>query len=247
MDAEQLAKNPEAWIRLQRMDLFTILIPNFAHDIVQPLTSICNFTSGLLFKLNVHPLQGEELMQNLTSINKEAFRASAIARDLRNLAVLNEEEASSVNFGDAIQRSLRVLERYVRNEQVSVCTSLADSSMHVAISSERLEQLIVNLIKNGVEAMRDLPSKERVLDVICKRVTGAIQFVVKDQGPPISQEVFDSLTRPFFSTKPSALGLGLWATKTIAEQNKGNLLFRRCPVRGLEAIVQLPIAGNLQK
>ena len=236
---EQLTSEPLAWLQLQRTNMMGQLIPYLAHDAIQPLTSICNYSSGLLARNAKCRVTNGELSNVLTVINQEALRASTMIKQLCKNSPLNLEKVYLVNVNDLICKWLQLASSFLRAEQVRVTTTLSDNLPLVLASPDGLEQVVLNLIKNAAEAMQTLPSKSRSLEISTREVLGSIHIAFEDSGSWIPDSDFANLGSPFFTTKVASLGLGLWASKTILKQCGGELLLERRASQGLAVIARL--------
>ena len=123
---ELLAYRTDAWIQHQRMALLGQLSPYLAHDIVQPLSSICNFTGGLLVSVSNAPLLNETLSSTLINIHQEAFRASDIVKQLLSCTQRNPSEPSSLTINDSIHQSLEIAKGLLDTEHCVVKRVLGD-------------------------------------------------------------------------------------------------------------------------
>lgn len=234
----------DQWIHFQRLALMGELTPYLAHDILQPLASICNFSAGLQMKTSKGSFPSEQLSSTLSLINQEAFRASAIAKQLRNHTRSNADDFTWLEISESIRRVLELLVGFLRTKQVVVKSALADGLPRVFASPSGLEQVLLSLIKNAAEAMHQIPSNSRVIEITTSENFGAVQISIEDSGPRISEEVWMNLSQPFFTTKASGMGMGLWTSKTILRRSGGELLLRQLASVGIEAIIRFPIPAD---
>jgi C4-dicarboxylate-specific signal transduction histidine kinase len=239
---EQLASQPNLWFDIQRTSLLSQFTPYLVHDVIQPLSTICNFSETLLRKIAAASIAQSQLSDALTVINKEAFRASDILKNLRVGANTNELVLVSVH--ELLQQTLEFSSGFLHAEQVKLSTTFTEELPLVSANPARLQQVILNLIHNAAVAMRALPRESREIRIASRVHTGSLEIAVDDDGPPLPKETYASLMQPFFTTKNSALGLGLWASRKIVEQYCGELLLRPKVPRGLQAIMRLPFAAD---
>jgi two-component system sensor histidine kinase DctS len=103
-----------------------------------------------------------------------------------------------------------------------------------------IEQVMVNLIRNGMDAMRETPEDQRVLSIHSRTIQGGIRIAVEDRGSGIRPEIADRLFDSFFTTKPEGMGMGLKICRSIAEQHNGRLWFEAAAQGGTCFFLQLP-------
>ncbi|MDX1925623.1 MAG: ATP-binding protein [Pirellulaceae bacterium] len=205
---------------------------------IQPLSSICNFSGSLLSRIAKDAIPQSQLTDALTHINQEAFRASDIVKKLRGGPNTNELALVAVN--ELLRHTLEFSSGFLRAERVNLSTTFTEDLPLVSANSTRLQQVILNLLHNAAVAMRALPSESRVLQVATRVHTGSVEIAIDDVGPPLPKETFTRLAQPFFTTQNSALGLGLWVSKKIVEQYRGELLLGSKVPHGLQVVVRLP-------
>jgi C4-dicarboxylate-specific signal transduction histidine kinase len=241
---EQLASQPNLWIDIQRTSLLSHFTPYLVHDVIQPLSSICNFSGSLLCRIATNPIPPSQLGDVLTTINEEAFRASEIIKKLRGGE--NTNELALVAVDELLRQTLDFSSGFLRAERVNLSTTFTEDLPLVSANAARLQQVLLNLLHNAVVAMRELPRESRAIQLATRVHIGSVEIAVDDLGPPLTKETYASLTQPFFTTQNSALGLGLWASKRIIEQHSGELLLRPKTPHGLRAIIRLPFTTDLK-
>jgi signal transduction histidine kinase len=234
------------WFRLQRLATSGQLSAYLTHEINQPLSAICNFSGGLIMSLTRKPLTLSEVAGILERINSEALRAGSVVNRLRGLSAPILMEQVSTDANGVLDATLTVLKNFLSAERTIVRIQLSPELPPVKADSVRLEQVLINLIKNSVEAMQSLPTHERFINVATRLHAGQVQISIKDCGPAITPEAFSKLTQPFYTTKPDGLGMGLWVSRAIVAQHGGHLDLQRVAPQGLESLIRLPALRPIQ-
>ncbi len=208
------------------------LASSLAHELNQPLTAIANYLStgrDMLDDLtpeNVHMLQ-EALNESVA----ESLRAGKIVRRLREFVSKGEVRMEVLSMADLVNdsKTLGLIDARVKGVEYSF--DIRPDINHVLADKVQIQQVMVNLIRNAIEAMDDSPIKK--LSVSAHTAPdNRVEFVVQDSGPGISPEVRDRLFAPFATTKNDGMGLGLPICKTIIEAHGGELAFEDAPEGG---------------
>jgi C4-dicarboxylate-specific signal transduction histidine kinase len=225
-------------IHLSRRSAMGTMAATLAHELNQPLAAIGNFAAGTRRALQNAEPSREFLESGLDAIERSAFRASNIIRSLKEM---NSGTAARRQILDpkpliAEAASLAMLGSEAR---IALHFDLADG-LRVAADPIQLQQVVINLIRNAVEAVLDSPRREIV---IATRAAGnAVELTVADSGPGIPPEMLDSLFEAFASSKPDGMGVGLSISRTIIEAHEGSLSATNRKKGGATFCVTLPAA-----
>ncbi len=208
------------------------LASSLAHELNQPLTAIANYLStgrDILDDLkseNVHLLQ-EALNESVA----ESLRAGKIVRRLREFVSKGDIRMEVLSMADLVNdsKTLGLIDARVKGVEYSF--DIRPDINHVLADKVQIQQVMINLIRNAIEAMDDSPVKK--LSVSAHTAPdNRVEFVVQDSGPGISPDVRDRLFAPFATTKSDGMGLGLSICKTIVEAHGGKLVFEDAPEGG---------------
>ena len=209
-----------------------------SHELNQPLSAITSYATGSLNLLAEPDDQTLDLMhQALTRIAEQAERAGRVIKSVHDF-VRRRHSAHEVVTADLLIESVLPLVRLqARKSGVRVDVDVAAPAPRVRVDRTMVEQVLLNLARNAVQAMEaDTPLAERVLTLRVRRVAGAqgdwVRFSVLDAGPGIAAEVAARLFTPFFTTKVEGMGLGLSLCRTVIEQHGGAMDFENLPPRG---------------
>jgi two-component system sensor kinase FixL len=215
---------------------------SLAHELNQPLTAILSNARAAGFLLDKHPLDGE-LAEILQEIAEASLRAGDVIRRVRTWVARDQLLPQQLDLNDVITDVERLLHSELIIRQVRLSLSLQPDLPPVSADRIQLQQVILNLSLNGIEAMHDRPVIERHLSIATSLVEGGVQVAVRDVGTGIGQENLDRLFDPFFSTKPSGLGIGLSICSSIVSAHGGRIWAENNAGHGATLFFTLPATG----
>lgn len=213
-----------------------------AHEVMQPLTALINFSSGL--RTYTHQKFGSDsVVDHATEvITEEAQRILAIVERVRSYAKNQESPREHIRISEIVRDALHTFSHTTTAEDISIHTQERADPL-VEVNRLELELVLVNLMKNAADAMENSAQKSLSIILDVDQSDMAVIEVV-DTGGAIADETFRQLTLPIASIKEDGLGLGLSLCKSIAERHGGKLEFKRLD-SGLSAAVKLPITEKI--
>jgi len=173
------------------------------------------------------------------------MRASAIVQRVRGMLAKDEPEMVPLDINAVVEDVLGFLEDERRRCQVTVHTELGAGLPKVMGDPIQLQQVVLNLVMNGIEAMRASPAGSRVMQVRTSAAADGVSVAVEDRGAGIADEAIGRVFEPFFTTKTSGVGLGLAITRSIVEAHGGRIWVEAAEPRGALFQFTLPAAGNM--
>lgn len=216
-----------------------------AHELNQPLAAISSYTTGAL---NVLARGGDPatLKTPLEQACAQAQRAGQIIRSVHEFVKNRETVRQDVALQTMLDSIMVLIELQARQHHVSLQVDLPESLPLVRADRMLIEQVLLNLTRNGIEAMADVQPLKRVLRVVAHHDAAAATVVVQviDSGHGIPQDVAERLFSPFFSTKAEGMGMGLNICRTAIEFHGGTLSHRDNPQGGTIFTFTLPVAGG---
>ena len=217
---------------------------SLAHELNQPLTAILsNAQAGLRFMDGGNPNLGE-IREILADIAHDDKRAGAVISGLRNMLRRKETQRERINLAHTIEEVLALVHSELVGQQIELRLRLEPASMVLADKGQ-LQQVILNLVMNAVQAMQDRPARQRRLELTSTRTNeGEAKVSVRDSGPGIPQEQQGKLFEGFWTTKHEGLGIGLPISRSIVESHGGRLSFTNNPDQGATFSFTLPLATN---
>jgi len=205
-----------------------------AHELNQPLAAIANYNRGSVQRLRTGNTDHGTLIEAMEKSAEQIERAGAIIRRARTMAQRREPQMEPLDLNAVIAGIKDVIEDSARRHEVQLALELTPSLLPVYADRVMLEQLVLNLTRNAIEAMQHVSPEQRLLKIMTLHDAAAThaELQVADSGPGIPAELEDSLFQPFFTTKPDGLGLGLNLCRSITELHHGRLWASPNPAGG---------------
>ncbi len=214
-----------------------------AHEIDQPLTAIVSHASGSARGIRSGEMSAAALLDAVDLIADEALRAGEILRRIREFIRHGDVAPSRADLNALVREALHFAEGEADELGITLRLDLAPGPLEVEVDRMQLEQVILNLVRNGFEAMADNNGRPRELSIETgEGDEGTVQLVVRDTGVGVSHDVSARLFEPFFTTKRDGLGLGLPVSRSIVEAHGGRLWASQDPPLGAAFHVALPAA-----
>lgn len=204
-----------------------------AHEINQPLTAILsNAEAGeLLLRSDKPPL--EDIREIFADIRKDDLRADAAIRGIRSLLQRREFQPCPLNVNDLVAQVLRLIAGDALFRRVAVRRDLAPDLPAVMGDASHIEQVLVILIVNGMDAMKETPEAEREILVTTRSGSNAsVEVAVRDRGHGISEKSMPQLFDSFYTTKPDGMGLGLSIARSMIAVHGGRIWAENAPEGG---------------
>ncbi len=219
------------------------LTATIAHEINQPLGAILTNieTAEIMVKSPTPDLQ--EIGEILADIRRDDARASEVIGRLRSLLKKAPFEPKHIDFNDVVRETMQFLSGLAIAREVGLTSFIAPTPLPVKGDLIQLQQVILNLIVNAMDAMSDMPSAERRITVTTARDGNSAELSVSDVGPGIPVEKLKEVFEPFFTTKPQGMGMGLSIARTIVEAHGGRLSAENLAGRGAAFRMRLPLAA----
>ncbi len=231
-------------IQHEKMAAVGQMVSGVAHELNNPLTSV----SGLSELLLEQHTTWSRAKEHLRIIHEQAERAGRIVRNLLTFARQGPAEVATVDLSDVVRRTVLLLEYEVRLQQVELVSDLAVEPVAVRADRMQLQQVLVNLLTNALQAVTaNPPDRPRRITVRTRREQDRALVEVEDTGPGVPEEIVPRIFTPFFTTKGpgTGTGLGLAIAYSIVERHGGVLSLRRAPEGGARFEVDLPAAPRV--
>ena len=209
--------------RVSRLTTMGELAASIAHEVNQPLTAVTNNSNACLRLLAADKLTAEILGRALEEIVADGTRASAVVARIRGFIKKEPVEKSRLDINDVIQEVLALADRELYENRVRIERQLTKALPLVLADRVQMQQVLLNLIMNGIEAMIPVTDQPRALWVESRvDESGDILVAVRDSGPGLGSEA-DRVFTPFFTTKANGMGMGLSISRSLIENHGGRL------------------------
>jgi PAS domain S-box-containing protein len=199
------------------------LTSSITHEVNQPITAAVTYASAARRLLSADPPNLREVDDVLSLIVKQGNRAGEVVGRIRALIKKTPARKDSVAINDAILEIIALTRTEAANNSVSVRMQLAEGLPRVQGDRVQLQQVLLNLIINAIEAMRDIGEKERELLISSHNEPDGVAVEVRDSGPGFAPAALERVFEAFYTTKPGGLGLGLSICRSILEAHNGRL------------------------
>jgi two-component system sensor kinase FixL len=208
---------------LSRVNLLGELSSSMAHELNQPLTAILANAEAARLHLQAGHLDKVELGAILDDIIEADTRAGDVITSMRKMLRKESHATELLNVNDLVGEVLRLMRSDLLSRGAVVEYEPSPAAPATMADRVQLQQVLINLIVNGCDAMTDLPRGRRILRLRTEAVDGKVRVVVSDRGSGIPPEMLNGIFKPFFSTKAHGLGLGLSVCSSILALHGGAL------------------------
>ncbi|MBK9519762.1 MAG: PAS domain S-box protein [Anaeromyxobacter sp.] len=212
-----------------------------AHELNQPLAAIAGYTAGSLNLLRAGGPASAGVEEALRKTAQQAQRAGQIIRRVHEFVRQREPTRTAVRINSTVEEALGFAEAEARTRQVRIAVRLADDDPVLQADPVLLQQVLLNLLRNGMDAMAATPPAERRLEVTVARAEASVTVVVADRGCGLTPQVRDQMFQPFFTTKAGGMGMGLHICRSIMETHGGRVWAEANPAGGAVVAFSLPV------
>ena len=248
MAEDRVEEHRAALAHVGRLSTMGEMAAGLAHELNQPLSVILTYAQGALRRQQVGELDAQSLQGALTRVAEEATRAGEIIRRLRSLVRRRMTQRATAAINDLVREVLDLLAGELRQQQVSVRLELADTLPLIQVDVVQVQQVVLNLVRNALEAMGRTEVSSRKLTIRTAPLgPGKVEVVVIDRGSGFSPADYGKLFTPFFTTKPEGTGMGLPISKSIVEAHGGEISASSDPQQGTVLRFSLPVQSPITK
>jgi C4-dicarboxylate-specific signal transduction histidine kinase len=239
-----LAKAEAELARVTRATAMGELAASIAHEVNQPLAAIVANGQACLRWLASEPKNEREAIEAVQRIVRDASRASDVITRIRRFLGRSGIQRELVDIGDIISDVVKLVSSFAQAHEVTIRTRGAPLPA-LRVDRVQIEQVILNLVVNAIEAMTDIAPRLRLVTIESLRGSDAdVCIRITDQGGGIDESQLDHLFEPFFTTKPEGMGMGLAISRSIAEAHGGRLWVEPDDHSGNTFVLMLPITSS---
>jgi two-component system sensor histidine kinase TtrS len=243
---EAARKQQEELAHVARLNTLGEMASGLAHELNQPLTALVGFTYGCLQMLESDQVDLPQVRQYMRDASAEAKRAGEIIKRMRRLVSKRPPQQTTVDINELVRDTILLLGPGL---SVQLNVELADQLPRVTADKVQIQQVLLNIARNAVQAMDAVEMADRKLTIKTEDVADeqCVAVEVSDTGPGLPPEDLEKLFQPFFTRKSDGLGLGLSISRSIIESHAGQLSVRPNVQGGLTFRFTLPLGKWLTK
>ena len=230
---------------VSRLSTMGEMATEIAHELNQPLTAIASYSDTCIRLMNSLNFQSADLHEALSEIAGQSERAGEMIRRLRSFARKETPEQLPLDINALVQGMVRLTNVEARWNHVEFVLNLGDSLPQVAADKVLIEQVIINLIRNAIDAMGDHQCETRRLTI--RSIVNKQDFLevsIEDTGPGLSYDVLTKIFQPFYTTKSTGMGMGLSLSQSIIEAHGGKIWAANNEGNGAIFRFTLPLLTN---
>jgi len=248
LDAEKKLDEKENELRsrlthLTRIGVVGEMASSIAHEVNQPLTAVATYAQACRRMIAAGLAEEGEVLEALDRISAEAMRAGDIVHRLKALVRKHESQRTDVDVNDLVRDIERLASVDARLHDTILRLDLAPGLPSAVADGIQVQQVLLNLIRNAIDAMEGVETRQREVVVRSEEGEGDIRVSVSDNGCGISEALNSELFQPFFTTKKEGLGVGLSISRSIVESHGGRMWYMRNPGGGTTFFFTLPTRG----
>jgi C4-dicarboxylate-specific signal transduction histidine kinase len=217
------------------------LTASIAHEINQPLGSILTNAETAQAILKSPTPDIVELKDIVNDILQDDWRATEVIRRMRSLLKKAPFELKNLNLNDVVRQTVEFLSSLAVGRKVELVSAITPAALSILGDHIQLQQVILNLVVNGIDAMRDTPSENRIISIRTSRVEKFAELSVSDLGPGIPEDKLKEVFEPFFTSKAEGMGMGLSIARTIIEAHHGLMWAENRDHGGASFRIRLPL------
>jgi C4-dicarboxylate-specific signal transduction histidine kinase len=230
--------------RVNRFSTAGELTASVAHEINQPLGSILTNAETAQAILKSPSPDIVELNEIVADILRDERRASEVIRRLRSLLKKVPFELKSLDLNDVVLETIEFLSALAVARKVELISVITPDALPILGDRIQLQQVILNLVVNGIDAMADTPSENRTISIRTSRVEKFAELSVSDRGLGIPEDKLKEIFEPFYTSKVEGMGMGLSIASTIVEAHRGLIWAKNRDHGGASFNIKLPIATD---
>ncbi len=239
---ESQQRHQAEFARVSRMSTIGEMAASLAHELNQPLTGAINYCSGCLRMLREGNADTEKLTRGMESAVEGATLAANIIRRIREFVQKGDTQLSSVDLNRAVRNVATLVKHEAGRHDVKIRLDLDETLPPVEGDIIQLEQVVLNFIRNGIDAMDAVEPGCRNLTITTRCIEEAMVMVSTiDSGIGIAKEAMPRIFDAFYTTKPDGIGIGLSISRSIIESHQGRISARSLSDGGTEFFFELPI------
>jgi two-component system sensor kinase FixL len=240
---EEIRETRERIAHMERLGTLNAMTAGIAHELNQPLAAITTYAQACYRMVDTDMNEPDELKRALKKIDDQVGRAAQVIRRLRTLVNKRESVREPTHMNNLIAETVEIVRIDSRAREVQFSAALQPELPEVKIDPVQIQQVILNLVLNSIDALEAREPAERRIDIATAALSGGtIKVSVRDNGIGLMEESKNRIFSPFFSTKSKGMGMGLHISHSIIAAHGGNLGYNpNDSAPGTEFYFTLPI------
>jgi len=224
---EQVRQRQAELAHAQRISAVGELATGLAHELNQPLSAIANGVEACARYVRSGKIASKKLLALLDDASSEALRAGSIVEHLRHFIEKGQPQFERTDLSEIARNVPRLLGGEIEREHITLRLDLPPRPLPIYADRIQIEQIIVNLMQNAIDAIREARSDRREIQLQAWAAKGMAEVAVRDTGTGVSAAATERMFEPFFTTKPHGLGMGLAISRSIIEAHRGRIWVKR--------------------
>ena len=197
---------------------------SLAHELNQPLSAIANYCAGCVKRMRAGNYKLDDLLAAMQKASDQAERAGKIIRRMRDMVKKGDPNRQPIALEELVDETRAFADIDAQRTGTQIVVDLPENLPKIVVDRIMIEQVLLNLFKNAIEAMSDLPVSRRLLTLHAQRVDERmLEISVSDQGHGLAEEDIEKIFAPFYTTKAEGMGIGLAICRSIIEFHQGRL------------------------
>ena len=197
---------------------------SLAHELNQPLSAIANYCAGCIKRMQDGNYRFEDLLAAMQKAATQAERAGKIIRRMRDMVKKSEPNRQPASLDALVDEARAFADIEAQRTGTQIIVDIPENLPRIVVDRIMIEQVLLNLIKNGIEAMNDVPFERRRLSIQARPVDERmLEIAISDQGHGLAEADLERIFAPFYTTKPEGMGIGLAICRSIIEFHQGRL------------------------
>jgi C4-dicarboxylate-specific signal transduction histidine kinase len=243
LQEQQEKEHLEELAHVTRLCLIGEMGSGIAHEVNQPLAAIANYTQACLRFIGVENPDLDKLGDILFKIHQQALKAGQIIHRMKDFVSARKIHRIPTEINALVEDAVGLCANDFKQNNINLELALATNLPEVTIDDVQIEQVLLNLIRNSIDALKDMPQNPQRQILIQTRLKNPfqIEMSVNDTGSGIGEAIKEKILTPFFTTKPTGTGMGLSISRSIIEAHEGALSFNSTPEEGTTFYFTLPV------
>lgn len=245
---EELRRHQDELAHAARLSMAGELSTLIAHELNQPLTAIANYSGACMELLRSGSTETSSILSHMERLSSQAVRAGEVIRRLRGFVQKREPQRVVIDLNEIVEDTVPLLIAEAKHARVSVQLGLTEDLPPVVADRIQVQQVVLNLLKNAIDACADSEGTERIVAVETAAIgRERVEVIVSDTGSGLSQEDSAAIFEPFYTTKGEGMGLGLTICRTIVKAHGGNLFIQHGPADRTMFCFTLPVEDTREE